>query len=621
ICGVWQNIPTIFTSTKKLSQLLIVLSTKKQPDGLIGGYLIKHKILNREVFSTLLKPNSLQTSKTFGAAGAAAFEVAKGGKNLKMMLWFNATLDKAVFHAVSDIVDAGKLSNNVLGAASIKATLNPNGTVAFDVKMVETTREYEIQPQATFRLVRENPRNKKARIILSSGAIVESSSGMRIIRNVSISRMPLRDRDAFYKGKLYAQLEIEKHGIVKARINRLPFREALAGNQALFVSPITINRLAPRSVNENVKPIPTTPLPIALFYNVENLNSFQTPCQFFYLLAVYDSTSANDEKSFKLSLCQEDSARNCAPLNFSSRENLVGPERSSGSLLIGRSDYLYSDQWMALRDGRAYFNLTLINSQRQQSVVTGPITVPKTWCERSNRLQSDRLIAEDNRLLLTSLKNRFDNPSMATCYFEGVVYEDGEMFVSKRRSCTHCNCNRGRISCEKTICPILNCDATSTITIDGQCCPMCKSSFVNDTKVTTLNEKSCHWTDGQTYFIGETWHPYVAPFGFDKCALCSCGTNMKVSCSRSVCPTLSCPLIMRYREHSTDCCAKCKNGTNVVILPGAPQRPINLPPELLTGCLFNNRLYKDGAIFSPKLRKMSTLKCIKCTCQVSKEIY
>uniref|UniRef100_A0A915L3F4 VWFC domain-containing protein n=1 Tax=Romanomermis culicivorax TaxID=13658 RepID=A0A915L3F4_ROMCU len=393
-----------------------------------------------------------KTSKSFGAAGAAAFEVAKGGKNLKMMLWFNSTLDKAeadpqiivwlerndgvrrkidmakvikakhssayhtvemsinihptekshlikghlnlvvtcnemspteltgriapksscdVFHAVSDIVDAGKLSNNVLGAASIRATLNPNGTVAFDVKMVETPREYENLPQATFRLVRENPRNKKARIILSSGAIVESSSGMRVIRNVSISRMPLRDRDAFYKGKLYAQLEIEKHGIVKARINRLPFREALAGNQALFVSPITINRLAPRSVNENVKPIPTTPLPIALFYNVENLNSFQTPCQFFYLLAVYDSTSANDEKSFKLSLCQEDSARNCAPLNFSSRENLVGPDRSSGSLLIGRSDYLYSDQWMALRDGRAYFNLTLINSQRQQSVVTG----------------------------------------------------------------------------------------------------------------------------------------------------------------------------------------------------------------------------------------------------------
>ena len=65
--------------------------------------------------------------------------------------------------------------------------------------------------------------------------------------------------------------------------------------------------------------------------------------------------------------------------------------------------------------------------------------------------------------------------------------------------------------------------------------------------------------DKQFHGAGTKWHPYLPPFGFDRCSLCTCRVDtLNITCQRNVaCPPLSCPEYEAFRENPMDCCKRC----------------------------------------------------------------
>lgn len=65
--------------------------------------------------------------------------------------------------------------------------------------------------------------------------------------------------------------------------------------------------------------------------------------------------------------------------------------------------------------------------------------------------------------------------------------------------------------------------------------------------------------DKKWHMAGTKWHPYLPPFGFDRCSLCTCVPNaLVIECKRSVtCPPLTCSESEAYRENPMDCCKRC----------------------------------------------------------------
>lgn len=47
ICGVWTNIPRVYFKSLKRGDVQIVLASRKQPDGIIGGSLLKPRLITR----------------------------------------------------------------------------------------------------------------------------------------------------------------------------------------------------------------------------------------------------------------------------------------------------------------------------------------------------------------------------------------------------------------------------------------------------------------------------------------------------------------------------------------------------------------------------------------------
>lgn len=62
----------------------------------------------------------------------------------------------------------------------------------------------------------------------------------------------------------------------------------------------------------------------------------------------------------------------------------------------------------------------------------------------------------------------------------------------------------------------------------------------------------------QFYKAGSSWHPFLAGFGFDTCAVCTCDTiALEISCPRTQCPPLNCSEKIAYRQDKKACCKRC----------------------------------------------------------------
>ena len=80
---------------------------------------------------------------------------------------------------------------------------------------------------------------------------------------------------------------------------------------------------------------------------------------------------------------------------------------------------------------------------------------------------------------------------------------------------------RGKVVCEDILCPQVNC--AKPFLSEGQCCPSC-----NTNNTVEMGESGC-LLEGDKIFhpAGSRWHPYIPPFGFSRCATCTCQVSLK----------------------------------------------------------------------------------------------
>ncbi|XP_078000494.1 kielin/chordin-like protein [Glandiceps talaboti] len=146
-------------------------------------------------------------------------------------------------------------------------------------------------------------------------------------------------------------------------------------------------------------------------------------------------------------------------------------------------------------------------------------------------------------------------PVCLGCTYEGIDYNDGELFTPPSDDCNRCQCLVGNVICTSVTCPRLDCQ--NPLTINGECCQRCPGCVHN----------------GQVYDDGFQWRSTT-----DNCEECLC-MGIEAQCHRLRCPPVTCT-----HPVQGDCCDSCE------------------------ACQFNNVQYPLGDVFKPD-------DCTNCLCQ------
>ncbi|XP_054714640.1 dorsal-ventral patterning protein Sog-like [Uloborus diversus] len=216
------------------------------------------------------------------------------------------------------------------------------------------------------------------------------------------------------------------------------------------------------------------------------------------------------------------------------------------------------------------------------------------------------------------------------CIYEDSLFEDGAQWKAEHEECTMCSCQRSRVVCERMICPDPVCD--NPMTIPGECCPFCPGNNTTSLEVNSHRSPGlCYFEADKKYHVaGSRWHPYVPPFGFSRCSLCTCeAKTLNVKCERITCPPLTCAEKESYRDHPRACCKKCPNSVAVkshILGPPSLGQLGDQSGEKLTakeilasgGCKFRGQLYHNGDEWHPTIEPYGAEKCVKCHCKDSR---
>ncbi|KAM5273653.1 BMP-binding endothelial regulator protein [Ctenodactylus gundi] len=156
-------------------------------------------------------------------------------------------------------------------------------------------------------------------------------------------------------------------------------------------------------------------------------------------------------------------------------------------------------------------------------------------------------------------------PTCPGCVFEGVQYQDGDVFRPVGSKCITCSCVGGRTQCMREVCPILSCPQRLSHTPPGQCCPKC----LGQRKVFDLPLGSCLFRS-DIYDNGFS-------FLYDNCTVCTC------------------------RDSTVVCRLKCTR-------PGRCDACLlQVPPGDATACKFGNKVFQEGEVWS-------LVNCTICAC-------
>ncbi|KAG8228162.1 hypothetical protein J437_LFUL002816 [Ladona fulva] len=223
-----------------------------------------------------------------------------------------------------------------------------------------------------------------------------------------------------------------------------------------------------------------------------------------------------------------------------------------------------------------------------------------------------------------SLSSQDDNqlPNSNSCYFEGSFYNEGDQWNPSRDSCMMCSCHHRQVKCDPILCPPPSCPRGVTpVKRAGDCCPSCTNS-TGSHESNTSETQGCYLAK-QFYKAGTSWHPYVPPFGFDTCAICTCdAVTLEVRCPRTQCPPLRCPEREAFRPDKKACCKECPQSSspsqdvNQLKDQGTPRST----EEIMAagGCIFTFGVpFENGKEWHPRIHPHGEEKCVKCRCKVN----
>ncbi|XP_050948282.1 chordin-like protein 2 [Labeo rohita] len=107
----------------------------------------------------------------------------------------------------------------------------------------------------------------------------------------------------------------------------------------------------------------------------------------------------------------------------------------------------------------------------------------------------------------------------------------------------------------------------------------------------------------KTYRPGDSWHPYLEPFGFMFCMRCTCTESGHVKCNSIKCPVLRCENPV---TNSQQCCPRCADEHRT---PAGLRAPIKT-------CRYNGSTYQTGETFANHelFPSRQSNQCVMCTC-------
>ncbi|ERL89870.1 hypothetical protein D910_07229 [Dendroctonus ponderosae] len=155
-------------------------------------------------------------------------------------------------------------------------------------------------------------------------------------------------------------------------------------------------------------------------------------------------------------------------------------------------------------------------------------------------------------------------PTCSVCKFNGQVVAEDRDVVSEDDPCLKCRCSRGRLTCAKRSCPVLQCSRAMQERAPGECCPRC-----NGTRAILLVPNTCP--------IQRSFFREGQALKLDKCIECACVNSTSV-CTRSACPILECAPELQ-RTFPAHCCPTCI------------QQPTD---ELISQCHYAGHAYEAG---------------------------
>ncbi|XP_073680879.1 chordin-like protein 2 [Garra rufa] len=105
------------------------------------------------------------------------------------------------------------------------------------------------------------------------------------------------------------------------------------------------------------------------------------------------------------------------------------------------------------------------------------------------------------------------------------------------------------------------------------------------------------------YRPGDSWHPYLEPFGFMFCMRCTCTESGHVKCNSIKCPVLRCENPV---TNSQQCCPRCADEHRT---PAGLRAPIKT-------CRYNGSTYQTGETFANHelFPSRQSNQCVMCTC-------
>ncbi|XP_039621085.1 chordin [Polypterus senegalus] len=196
-----------------------------------------------------------------------------------------------------------------------------------------------------------------------------------------------------------------------------------------------------------------------------------------------------------------------------------------------------------------------------------------------------------------------------SCFFEGQYHGHGARWAPQYdRKCSICICQKRTVICDPVICTPLNC--TQVVHPEDKCCPVCAEK--KETKQIEKSEEhlaGCYFEgDRKIHAPGTTWHPFVPPFGYIKCAVCTCkGSTGEVHCEKVNCPRLTCS--NPVRRSPSDCCKEC---------PAEEKMPFDLSEMMQAdgprACKFGKNWYLNNESWHPQVPPFGEMKCVTCWC-------
>uniref|UniRef100_A0A8C2DUJ5 Chordin n=1 Tax=Cyprinus carpio TaxID=7962 RepID=A0A8C2DUJ5_CYPCA len=259
-----------------------------------------------------------------------------------------------------------------------------------------------------------------------------------------------------------------------------------------------------------------------------------------------------------------------------------------------------------LDEGTAYIQVSTKMNPRGE--IRGRIHVPNS-CELGSRGEVVEEAEFDDLVFVRDPAELRKDPH--TCFFEGEHHAHGSQWTPQYNTCFTCICQKKTVICDPVICPALSCP--HTIQPEDQCCPICDEK--KESKQTTAVEKveedpeGCYFEgDQKMHAPGTTWHPFVPPFGYIKCAVCTCkGSTGEVHCEKVTCPPLTCS--QPIRRNPSDCCKEC---------PAEDTPPLEddemMQADGTRHCKFGKNYYQNSEHWHPRVPLVGEMKCITCWC-------